>query len=277
MVPERKMAVRVGSNGVYGWEYTYPLHIEADIIIPGSSEPNSANVKIFNLSPPALKVLESKGLVVQVLAGDGILSNLFTGDVKKYGVTTKREGASICTTILARDFGKKFIEQDFCRAYPPNTARSLVLSDIISSMGTPVGYMSPTLKPITFPTGITLVGPTRRCLEEVLLFDLSTYKIINESIYIYSESDFWDGMGAPNTMVVVSDETGMIESPERDTEGNIKVKCRLNTGICKLHQIFQLKSLNINGIFQVKSIAHKVVSDGSVWETEISARQRQVA
>lgn len=264
-VPPRIMEVRVGPVGgtALAWR---DLHMEAEIELDRGSKPNKAKVQIWNLSAASRAFCESAGQVLQVLAGDGVPSQLCLMDIVTRQVITARKGADVVTTIEARDGLRRWHESVFARSYPPGTARAVILADVLAELRLPIGYQSPSIAPLVYSGGYSFVGKAVDALAEVMAMDLSSWTIQAGSIYLFAPHD--SGIpGAP----LLSEETGLMESPTRKDKGAIEAKCRLQPAFSRAGMGVTIKSRWVNGVFKVAKIKHHLTRDGQTWETAITA------
>jgi hypothetical protein len=259
------MEVRVGPVGGTSLVWR-DLHMEAEIEIDRGSKPNKSKVKIWNLSAASRAFCESSGQVIQVLAGDGVPSQLCLMDIVARQVSTARSGPDVVTTIEARDGLRRWHESIFARSYPQGTARSVILADILAELRLPIGYQSPSIAPFVYSGGYSFVGKAVDALAEVMAMDLSSWTIQAGAIYLFALHD--PGMpGAP----LLSEETGLMESPVRKDKGAIECKARLQPAFSRAGMGMTIKSRWINGVFKVAKVRHHCTSDGQTWETSITA------
>lgn len=95
-----------GSNGLVEPPLAkiFRTRITFDIEKDDGSNPNKAKISIYNLNEDSRNFIEQDktALILQVGYGDN-LSVLFFGDLAKNGVTNKRVGPDIITTLEAGD------------------------------------------------------------------------------------------------------------------------------------------------------------------------------
>jgi hypothetical protein len=253
-VPTRAMEIRIGPPGMYGMAWS-TLHMEAEVELDSGSKPNKAKVKLWNLSPSSIAWCERSGQVIQVLAGDGVASQIALMDVLPNRVMTERTDGSLLTTIEAKDGQTRFTDSIFARSYPPGTARALVLADVVAELRYPIGYQSPTLQPYVFAGGFTFVGEAQRCLTEILSIDGTTWTVQGGQLYLVAPGDI-----IPGTSPLISEATGLMESPKRRDKGLVDFKCRFNPAFAKCGVGFQLQSRWISGMMKTTKIKHHVIS-----------------
>jgi hypothetical protein len=266
MLPPRILTVTIGPAGTGGQSWSGPMRIEADVDLESGSKPNKAKVKIHNLGPGALSWIEQSGNSMQVLAGEGVASQLFLGDVSRYGVTTKKEkSGGLVTEIEARDGGRRYGEAKFSRSYPAGTARDLILTDVLAALRLPIGYRSPSLAPFALSFGYSFSGRASDALAELMAADLSNYTIQGGAVYMFAPGDGT----LPGVSPILSDSTGLMGSPERKEKGAVSCVCRLQPAFNRCGMGFTLQSSWLSGMFKVDSVKHSAISDGSKWQTTV--------
>jgi hypothetical protein len=265
-VPQRILQVTVGQSGTGGMRFAWPTFIEVETEHTADAKPNSAKIKLHNLSPGEISWCEVSGQVAQVIAGEGVASPIAIGDIRRKQVITESlaSGGTV-TTLEARDGFRRYIDSVFARSYPPGTTRDLIMSDVLSAMQLPIGYRSPGLAPLVFPMGYTFSGKARHCMDELVAMDVGTWTIQGGRVYIFAPHD----PQLAGTTPILSADTGLMGSPKRRDRGWIECRCRLQPAFNKIWMGFQVQSRWVNGIFKVAKIAHKATSDGATWETSV--------
>ena len=265
----RQAKLSAGLPGGIGIEWVYPLTWEAEVEMTRSSAPNKLKATIFNLGPASLKMLDTKGVMIRLLAGEPAASLIFQGDVLTKDVTTKRVGADWATEITARDGGRKYLESRFNKAYPAGTAWSVILADAAAGLGYPIGYIG-----AGFPSSGTTTGPwvmmgtARAAMDSVCGQFECGWWIENGKIYVLGSRE---GM-AVGQVPLLSPETGLIGAPEKQ-KGAVKTKSILLPTM-RPGGFYVVKSRFITGGMVASKATHKVNSACSVWETSITGAPR---
>src|SRR5690606_6302903 len=141
------------------WSLTvHDLRIDAPVDLGFSveksiaSEPNKAQIKVFNLpKSEALRLSEVRRPAIQLRAGYGDGPPvLFLGKASR--VVTEREGPDFVTTIEAEDAGDAWSLSRVSLSYPPGTSVSVVALDLVDALGIGRGNAVAALR------GVSLVG-----------------------------------------------------------------------------------------------------------------------
>lgn len=267
--PRRILEVRAGLPGGLGRAWR-DLYMTAKIERVTGSTPNKATIKLWNLEPLSLQVLQAPGYVIQVLAGEGVAGARFTGDIETNSVATTRRGPDLITTVKASDGQRVYRDTNFVRTYPRNTTRSQVLTDILAQMRITRGYIAPLVER-TYATSRVYAAPARLVLDQLFAPDRAVWSIQGGALTVLAA-----GQAAPGNAPIISAQTGMIGVPQRDKAG-IKVKTlylpQAFPGIP-----FVVKSAFQGGDFRATKVLDDLDSDGEQWETElIGARLKAAA
>jgi hypothetical protein len=262
MTPHKPRIVRVavGPPGGAGRQWS-DIFIEAEIEKTNASTPSKAEVKLHNLSIDSLLWLENPGLQIQVLAGEGVPSQLFLGDLDTKSVKTTISGVDQTTVINGQDGLRRIRNTTFSRSYPPGTSSNLILGDIIAAMGLPIGYQPPSLPVIVYQNGWAFAGRIKHALTQVLASVAAFWFVRDGALIIMF------GGPVPGNAVLISPATGMIGSPER-TDSGVSAKVLLNPAITP-GSLFTIQSYYIAGSYRVAKAVHRLDSHGQVWETDV--------
>ncbi len=263
-LPERIVEVRAGPAGAAGLSWKTPFYSTFDVEQTDTSQPNKAKIDLYGLSEFSLAFLEQRSLVVQLFAGDDIPSLLFQGDLTGRGIKTAWKTPENVTTLECADGQSVYRDRHFCRSYPPGTALTLVLTDVIGVLRLPIGFQSP-LPAFTFPGPMAWSASARSVLTQVLEFVDAHWSIVNGRVQIL-------GAGVevvPGNAILISAVTGMHGTPTRTNKG-VDVVVNLNPAI-RPGTLIQIQSRDITGPFKVKKTNHSGDEKGLKWETKINA------
>jgi hypothetical protein len=265
-IPERIVEVNVGPPGALGLKLT-GLYTEFDVERQNGSTPNKANISVYNLGEQSIRTIEKPGNLVQLLAGEDIVAQLFFGDVAKRGVKTKQNGVNKITTISAADGRRQFRESVFVRSYPPGTVNRRIINDVIAVMGLSTGFISPSLPTVTFSSGWAFAGKGRDAFTELLEPHDAIWDIQDRALNILMPGDI-----IPGGAVLLSAKSGLRGSPERTDKG-VNFVSRLDPRIFP-SRVVVLDALRLKGDFKVTKVKHRGNSRGSVWESQGTAVPR---
>lgn len=267
-LPRRVLEIRAGLPGALGRAWT-SSYVQVEIERIAGSAPNKAKVKMFNLEPLSLQVLQSPGYVLQVLAGEGVAGEIFTGDIETNSVKTTRQGRDIVTEVKASDGQRIYRESVFLRSYPRGITRSQVFTDVLAEMRLSRGYVAP-LPERTYATARYYAAPSRQVLDQLWAPDRAVWSIQGGAVTVLAP-----GQAAPGNAPVISERTGMLGIPQRDKNG-IRVRAFF------LPQAFPgmpfvVESRYQGGDFRTTRLRHLLDSDYIQWETALVGARLKAA
>ena len=212
------------------------------------SNPNKAQVEIYNLSESTRSMMELKGAKFQLQAGyDGNLESFFFGDITK--VVHKIDGLDVISTLEVRDGDNKHRNAFINKGYPPNTTVAQVFQDLTQSFK-PLGVVMVGVPKGKFGNGYTASGLSREVMNTLCKQHDLEWSFQHEVLQIVPKKGF-----LLNLPVVVSPATGLIGSPEK-TEKGIQFKTLLNSKLVPGTRI-KLESRLINGIYKIRKVSHE--------------------
>jgi len=175
-------------------------------------EPNKMKLRIHNMNETHRSAFEVESSVVAVEAGYGEdLETAFIGTISK--TVHQKTSTEIITTVEAEDGGNRYRNAKIERAFPPGVK----LNQIIKELRNQLGFSKATilgLPDYTYDNGVTLSGLVRDEMDNFTKsFDLE-WSIQDQTLQIIPA-------GSPSTdeATYLSDETGLINSPEKTKEG----------------------------------------------------------
>jgi len=223
---------------------------------------NKCEVKLYNLNNLSLGWLEQSGLAIQVLAGENLPQQLFLGDIDPRGVETELTPTDRVTTIKAGDGRRNYRDATFVRSYPSSVLSDVILADILTSIGLPLGYRDPLLTSVLYPTGTAWATRAQAALDDVVGAMGGTWSIQDGAIEIVAI-----GSTVPDTAVLISAATGMRGSPKR-TDRGVAVTSGLLPSV-RPGRIVAIESLRVSGFYRVSRVRHDIDSRGLRWETTL--------
>ena len=220
------------------------LKIEFEIIKSTIKYPNTAMITITNPNKDTIAALAEKDARVTLNVGyQNNLAFIFSGDVvNSINTATSIERLS---TVYARDGMQDWKTAVFSKTFEQTVSPNEVLDEVIKSFSS-LTIASSVELPKSFDNlrGMTLSGATKDVLQKVLdKFNLN-WSIQDNQIVIVDESK---GFVADSEAVVISPETGMINSPSV-TEVGADVKTLLNPKLLP-YKVFNITSSNAEVTF----------------------------
>lgn len=238
------------------------IDIEFNIPFSTESEPDIAEVSIYNLSPDTISTIQ-KGIPVILSAGYGNdIGMLCCGQVGKF--VTKDEALDKKTVLKLSSALIAWQEQKIHRSYAENITSQEIMTDLISVFGIATGEMNP-VKNVTYSKGRTVSGKLQDVMKMLAKETESKFYIDKDRAYIRPYDK------GTSTGFVLSAETGMLGSPEKmeisegdkKTKQGWKVRCLLNHNI-GVDSIIIIKSKTVSGTFRVVKGVHT-----SEWVTDM--------
>lgn len=238
------------------------------------SEPNTCALVIVNLGEEGRALVQRKPLYVRVDAGfDGKLERLFVGDMRFGQSVPTATGWE--TRIEIGDGERSFREGRVSRSYQAGIPALAAVNEAASAMGF-VPKMSAATSALLrrqYSAGLSLTGAAHRELSRILAsFDL-TWSVQDGVLEIMSTAEV-----RPDLAVLISEQTGMVGSPEfgapesKKKAPHLLVRTLLKPAVRPGGRI-QVESRAVRGLFKVLRVRHVGDSGGQDWHTEIEARQ----
>ena len=229
-----------------------------------SDKPNQAKIMIYNLSLSNIeKALNGDFKRVVLSVGYHSLNQLFIGDITKASV--KRADVDFILTLECAD-GFAAYKNGRIKI---SLERGATDKDIIKNLtgtfpGIRLGQMEiPNLRKL--PRGKVLNGDTRELLNKIANNSQADWCIQdNEFIFLPKNKVL------KNQAVVLSQESGMIGSPERTDDG-LELNCLLNTEL-KIGGLVQVKSIikSFDGFYKIVKVKHTGDSHSNDWKSQLT-------
>lgn len=206
------------------------LHIEFKIKKTLKAVPNTAEIKVFNLSENSIRRLQAyqEGTPVKVLAGYGDhVSQIYLGETRAAWTEYDKKGET--TTHLSTGTNAK--AKKLAKIYQPvgaNTPASTVLQNLASALGVPLGAVSKSAqdkmtKIVTLhPKPGVLVGNAWQLIDEFCRSSDLEFSIQDGVLQVLDYGGALD-----NLAFELSDQTGLLASPSVDIAGIVKAECLL--------------------------------------------------
>ena len=258
-LPQRIVDPRIGPSGAAGLSFK-DQYSTFSVEMGNGRSPNKCKLEIWNLSKASITFITKPRNTLQLLVGEDVPSLLYIGEVAARSVQTRKEGKDRITTIECADGRRIYRDAGFFRAYPPNTARDLIVGDILAAMATTVGHRPP-LPPRNYSNGWGWAGKARDALTMALRPD-ATWSIQNGAVQIEIT-----GQPLPGNTVLISKLTGMRGTPVQTKKG-ISFKVKLNTALRIGGPIrTQSELVSVSGDWRVVKLLHDGNQRGTVWDS----------
>lgn len=277
-----------GAAGFFAYTDAIEVHalrVRFDITRQLGKHPNKCDLLITNLSEESRAFFEQRPLHVKLDAGyDGEFRHLFSGDIRfgqskvqtkqklAWG-TSKQVGTDWETRLQLGDGDRAFKHARVSRTFKPGTSVRTALEEAAKTMGLglPDSISSSPLLEEQFTQGITLQGPTRDELTNLLAPYGYRWSIQNGQLTILADEQV-----TPGEALVISQDTGMIGAPEYGAPKKKGGKPKLTVQTLLYPEVnpgglIQVQSRFIKGNFKVERVNHTGDTHGPDWTTEIEA------
>jgi hypothetical protein len=257
--------LRAGIPGRPGRAWRNPLRIDATVDHTGSRRPNKAKITVHNLSEDSVEWLEQPGMTVQLLAGAGVVGELFRGDLTGRGdVRSELRPGGRMTVLEPQDGRRQWLTSTISRSYPPGTTRTQLLTDAIAALGYARGYISTQLPPRAQATGYVWQGYARDMVDDLVLGTGASWTHRDGAIHITMP-----GEQIPGNTPSLSAGTGLIGIPTRKGK-SVKFKSKFDPALKPASGVL-LASSAANGLYRMTKVTHNVSSMGTIWTSDCEA------
>lgn len=260
------------------------LRIEFNVKRTSTSEPNTATVKVYNLSEWSRGHIKAKDQAVVVNAGyQDLIERVCSGVIKR--VEHRREGlVDIVTEMEIKDGGRDLLEPEFRRSYGRGTSRRTIIENILSAMPyTSKGRLA--ASGISGVTGgkLSLSTTCKLALDRLARAWDFEWSIQDGALQILDS----DGTLEPQELaIVIGADSGLISIPSKTgQEGPRKSgsRARKQRPGAKFRTLLMpsmrpgryvlLRSEFVTGAFKVQSVEHNGDTHSGDWSTDVEAVQ----
>ena len=239
------------------------LRIQAKITKSIDPDPNPCTLTITNCAVRTRANLQTKPLIVRIDAGyDGNLRHLFLGDLRDG--RSNKPGTEWTTILQLADGDRAYRYARVNRSYGKFSSAIQAVQECAASMGLTVDGAALTSDDLQtqFASGHVLQGKASDELTRVLAPFGYRWLIQDGRLQILR-----DDQVRPDEAVLISEDTGMIGSPERgapDTSGKapiLTIEMLLYPELTPGAQI-QVQSKTIDGVFRIEKVTHVLDTHG---------------
>lgn len=257
------------------------LRISFEVVKASDSTPNSATIKIYNMTSDNQAKIKKEFVDVFLSAGyEGNVRLVFRGNIRH--AYTYREGNDIITEIDAGDGDRDYREAVMNETLAAGTTDKQLVERAASSMtgGTKLGHTDASDKART--RGKVLTGNTRHVLSKIASGTNATWSIQDGVLQLVNVAGV-----LPSEAIVLNNDTGLLHAP-KITEDGVETICLLNpeigiNGRIKINNRDvdtrppgggadtggedkkPLPGLSADGFYKVIKLTHKGDTHGSEW------------
>lgn len=247
-------------------------------------DPNTCEIKVYNLASTSRKVLEGASkLVVRLEAGyeETGVSQLYLGEVRS--AWTEWQGPDAVTTITTGDSEKDIQEARIHVSIGPGTPVSTALTAIVRALGVGPGNVASAVQLLTtkgvaamFGPGTVISGNAARELTDFCRSAGLEWSLQDGNIQILDRNK-----ALSDKAIELSATTGLIGSPTIDFNATskkvvggllVKAKCLIIPEIAPGRKVL-FNSRDVNGGYRIDDVEWTGDTHGAPWYCEIAARK----
>lgn len=268
---QRTWRVTVGGLNVSELDLTF------DVEKSTKREPNTAEINVYNLSETSRsKISEEEDPTVTLRAGyeaDGDQPPvLFVGDARR--IFTAADGIDFVTTIQARDLGRAYQAARMNKSYGPGTPISTALRDAVDALGVGRGNLSEFDVTLSngarnFATGFVASGQAHRVLNSLVRGAGLRWSIQNGSLQLMQRRQ-----ALQTRAVLLSPDSGLVESPTKDEKGIVTARCLMQTGLEPGRRV-SIESRLLSGTYEIRKTKYEGDTRGNAWHAIVECKSSQ--
>ena len=187
------------------------LDMAFNCFLTETSEPNSGRCVIFNLSETTRNKISKKGRI-EIYAGyDNNYKLISIGDIVV--ANNRKPDTDWQTAIEWGDGIGTYSAANFRKSYREGIGVKDIFADLFSTLGLAVNSITDELEDVT-NGGLSLNGKAKDLLDKLAKDYGLTWSIQDEEIRVVRE-----GQPIDNQAIVISPETGLLESPQVSEKG----------------------------------------------------------
>lgn len=249
------------------------LDVQFSIVKTLKPQPNTCELTVWNLNEDHRQQLQqlnpkvnpaTKGIPCKIEAGyKDSVSQIWLGDLRT--VETTREGPDFLTKLTSGDGERGWQNGRMHVSYGPQTSIDTVFRGMARALGVSEGNLASVVSKLkiagsaTFTAGVTISGSAATHLTE-----LSRSAGLEVSIQD-SALQFLDlNKAAAGTAILLSTETGLLESPTVDPKGVMTAKVSMTPGL-QCGSLVTVQSLFVKGTYRVEKITWTGDRAGTDW------------
>ena len=234
------------------------------------AEPNTCTITIDNLSESIRNRISSKEfnlVTLQVARDDEEFRVIFVGSIDQHEHRRESSSATTTTILECGDGSVQYASSYNSKTLKKGMTDSEIIQEIIKDMPEITKGVQELPKDRKLPRGKTLLGNARDELTQIALRNNCDWSIQDgQLVFMPKDKVLPDSYG-----YLISQETGMEGSPQKNGDGGLSVKMFLNTSIY-INSLIRVKSIisDYNGDYKVTGIEYDISSRGNEWHQTCS-------
>lgn len=254
-----------------------------------AKEPNTCDLKIWNLSPNSRKSIEQASQPVKSVAAapgapntvvpvkieagyEGNMSTIFLGEMRS--AQTVRDGDDFVTELQTGDGDEALTVARVTASLGPTTAYA-VAQRLLAAMGVGTGNL-PAVAQVLRSTTLFQQGVTLKGNPGVILAQLCASVGLEFSIQRGQAQFLSLGRPLTGSAYELSPDTGLIGEPSVDTKGVLSCMTLMLPGLKPGDPIY-MNSDFVQGVFRVTSMTTVGDTAGNDWSHKIEAKRQRLA
>lgn len=229
---------------------------------------NQLSLEVYNLSTETRKKVSLFGAYIELVAGYDEPELIFSGDVLQ--VSHRKSGPDWVTSFKSTDGLLKKQSSRVSKSFAPGTKVSDAIKTMAEATGFNLGNVVTEIKKGNlkkgleeFVNGFTAVGSATDELEKLMAsygYDVS----VQDGTLQATASGGVVGID----IVLLSPETGLVESPEVAEDGTVTVKALIQQRFVP-GRALRLVSAEFDGVYKIASTRYKGDTHGNDWCAEM--------
>lgn len=258
----RQLKLVIGSNKE-SLEITN-LRITFEVKKTLTPEPNPAVIRIYNLNASHRNLLTSKEFNRASLSvGYEDLRQIYAGDIVE--ANTLRDGEDFISELICGDGFQAYTTKLINKTLSAGKSDSEILKENTQAMGIETG-VTDLPKDRQLPRGKVMFGDPRELLHKIAKNNNAQWSIQDGQMTVLPK----DKVLADNEGFVLSQETGMIGSPEKSDDG-LHLTCLCNPSL-RIGGLVRVQSImpEYNGDFKITELSHSGDFMGDEWYSQVT-------
>lgn len=230
-----------------------------------TSEPNPAVIRIWNLNASNRNLITSKiynRLSLSVAYREDELRLIYTGDITD--TITLRDGVDFITEMTCGDGHAAYTRAGLNKTLQAGASDADILAEATKSMGLESGVADLPENRV-MPRGRVLTGNARDIMHKIGKNNNADWSVQDGQMTVLPK----DKVASDNDGFILSQETGMINSPEKTDEG-LQITCLCNPAL-RIGGLVRVESIipEYNGDYKITELAHAGDLLGNDWYTKL--------
>ncbi|MDC9606872.1 phage protein [Xenorhabdus griffiniae] len=240
------------------------LRVAFEISKTIGSEPNPATIQVWNLNPSHRNLITSKIYNrVSLAVGYEELRVIYMGDIIE--AITQRDGLDFIIQLTCGDGYEAYTGALVNKTLAAGATDTSILAEATRSMRVGNGVVD-LPKDRALPRGKVLTGNARDIMHKIARNNGADWSVQDGNMTVLPKSKVL----ADNEGFVLSQEAGMIGSPEKTDDG-LSVSCLLNP-VMRIGGLVRVQSIipEYSGDYKVTALEHSGDFMGDNWTTKIT-------